>query len=267
MANKFKESFKDELKSLVQAIKTLDFKVTFIFLSIAVIQTISYYYSSRRFFRLNLFQYFADSNYVYFIEYVYWLSSEFIVLFLLPVLLIKLVLKEKVSDYGLKLGDKKTGFFITGLSILIMIPILWVVSSFPSFQDTYPQCEGVRDNWTFFFIYEFCFFLYMTSWEFIWRGYTLFGLKEKFGYYAVLFQMVPFTILHNGKPELETFSAILAGIFLGVLALRTGSFIYGVIIHTSVMFMIDLISTLRYKTQVFGISPDSIFDMLKKLFS
>ena len=104
----------------------------------------------------------------------------------------------------------------------------------------------------------------MTGWEFLWRGYTLFGLKEKFGYYAVLIQTIPFTILHNGKPELETFSAILAGIILGILALRTGSFIYGVIIHTAVMFMIDLISTLRYKTQVFGWDINSFFDLLKK---
>ncbi len=267
MIKKLKDNFKSETKSLVTAIKTLDFKVTFIFISIAVIQTLSYYHSSRRFFRFNLYQYFVNSEHVYFIEYIYWLSSEFIVLFLIPILLIKVVIKEKVCDYGLRLGDKKTGFFVTGAAILIMIPILWIVSSLPSFQNAYPQCDEVRDNWTFFFIYEFCFLLYMTGWEFLWRGYTLFGLKEKFGYYAILFQTVPFTILHNGKPELETFSAILAGVILGILALRTGSIIYGVIIHTTVMFMIDLISTLRYKTQIFGIGPDSIIEMLKKIFN
>jgi hypothetical protein len=54
----------------------------------------------------------------------------------------------------------------------------------------------------------------------------LFGLKEKFGFYAVLIQMIPFVILHNGKPELETFGAIAGGIALGILALRTKSFYY-----------------------------------------
>jgi len=264
---KLKEIVKDESKSLIREIRTLDFKITFIFLSLAVIQTISYYHSSRRFFRFNLYDYFVDYANVYFIEYIFWLSSEFVVLFILPVLLIKFVLKEKITDYGVKLGDKKTGFFITGVSILVMIPVLWFVSSLPSFQNAYPQCDEVRDNWTFFLIYEFCFLLYMTGWEFLWRGYTLFGLKEKFGYYAILIQTIPFTILHNGKPELETFSAILAGIILGILALRTGSFIYGVIIHTAVMFMIDLISTLRYKTQIFGIGPESFLEMIRKLFS
>jgi uncharacterized protein len=264
---KLKETFKSETKSLLQAVKMLDFKITFIFLSIAVIQTLSYYYSSRRFFRFNLYQFFVNSENVYFIEYIYWLSSEFIVLFIIPALLIKFVLKEKITDYGIKFGDKKTGFFITGVSILVMIPILWIVSSFPSFQNAYPQCDEVRNNWTFFFIYEFCFFLYMAAWEFIWRGYTLFGLKEKFGYYTILIQMIPFTILHNGKPELETFSAIIAGLILGILAFRTGSVFYGIIIHTTVMFMIDLISTLRYKSQVFGIGIDSMIDIFKKLLN
>jgi len=260
-----KETIKSETKALLKEIKTIDFKIAFIFLSLAVIQTISYYHSSRRFFRFNLYGYFVDSDNVYFIEYIYWLSSEFIVLFILPALLIKFLLKEKIRNYGVKLGDKKTGLFVTGISLVVMLPILWIVSSMPSFQNAYPQCDEVRDNWTFFLIYEFCFFLYMWGWEFIWRGYTLFGLKEKFGYYAVLIQMLPFTILHNGKPEIETFSAILAGVILGILALRTGSFIYGVIIHSGVMFMIDLISTLRYKTQVFGIGIDSIIDIFKKL--
>jgi membrane protease YdiL (CAAX protease family) len=94
----------------------------------------------------------------------------------------------------------------------------------------------------------------------------LFGLKEKFGYYSVLIQMIPFLILHNGKPAAETFSAILGGIALGILALRTGSFFYGIIIHAGIMFTIDLVSVLRFKAQDFGMGPGSIINILKQLF-
>ncbi|HEY9189221.1 MAG TPA: CPBP family intramembrane glutamic endopeptidase [Ignavibacteria bacterium] len=259
-------NLRDEFSIQKNVFKTLDFKIIFIFVTIAIIQTISYYYSSRRFFRFNLYQFFVDYENIYFIEYIYWLSSEFIVLFIIPILLIKFFLKEKLSNYGIILGDKKIGFSITIISILVMLPILWFVSSLPGFINSYPQCSDVKNNWLLFLIYEFCFFLYMIGWEFVWRGYMLFGLKEKFGYYAIFIQMIPFTILHNGKPELETFSAIIAGIFLGILAIRTGSFWYGVFIHTTVMFSIDLISTIRYKTQVFGIGINSIIEIIKKLF-
>jgi membrane protease YdiL (CAAX protease family) len=102
-----------------------------------------------------------------------------------------------------------------------------------------------KSNWTIFIIYEIGMFTYLFAWEFIWRGFMLFGLEEKFGYYSVFIQMIPFVILHNGKPELETFSAILGGIILGIVALRTRSFIYGVFIHFAIMLSIDLFSTIR----------------------
>jgi membrane protease YdiL (CAAX protease family) len=92
----------------------------------------------------------------------------------------------------------------------------------------------------------------------------LFGLEEKFGYYAVLIQMIPFLILHNGKPAPETFGAILGGIALGILALRTRSIYYCVITHMSVMFSIDLISTLRYRANDFGIGISSLINVLKE---
>lgn len=86
----------------------------------------------------------------------------------------------------------------------------------------------------------------------------LFGLKEKFGYYAVFIQTIPFVILHNGKPAVETFGAIAAGIMLGLLALRTGSIYYGVIIHSAVMINMDLVSVLRYKSGEYGTGINSL---------
>jgi membrane protease YdiL (CAAX protease family) len=105
----------------------------------------------------------------------------------------------------------------------------------------------------------------MFSWEFIWRGYMLFGLKEKFGYYAVLIQMIPFLILHNGKPAPETFGAIIGGLVLGILALRTNSILYCVITHVCVMFSIDIISVLRFKAGDYGIGINSLINILKEI--
>lgn len=87
----------------------------------------------------------------------------------------------------------------------------------------------------------------------------LFGLEKKFGYYAVLIQMIPFVILHNGKPDIETFSSIIGGIALGILALRTRSFIYGVFVHFAIMLFIDLFSTLRTRAE-------AVFEVVSDLF-
>jgi hypothetical protein len=254
---------KEELKKLNEIIKKLDRKVIYIFLSVAILQTFSFYVTSRRFFRLNFFQFFQSNDNVFLIEYLFWFIGDFISYFLFPFLIIRFLFKEKVKDYGVSFGDYKTGIKITIIFLVIMLPLVWVFSSFPEFYKTYPHLSSAKNSWKIFLIFESGMLIYMFSWEFIWRGFMLFGLKEKFGYYAVFIQMLPFLILHNGKPAPETFGAIIAGIALGVLALRTNSILYCVLTHMSVMFSIDLISVLRFKADDYGLGINSLLNIIK----
>ena len=257
---------KKEITSLKNHTKTLDKKVVIIFLSVAVLQTISWYITSRQFFRTNLFENYQFHPQVYLIEYLYWFAGDFITLLILPVLLIRFILKEKLTDYGLRIGDYKAGFRIVLIFLAIMLPIVWFASASDSFSNVYPHLNSTRDSWNVFIIYEIGLLIYMVAWEFIWRGYMLFGLYERFGFYAIFIQMIPFVILHNGKPMLETFGAILAGLALGVLALRTKSIFYCVIAHMGVMFSIDLISTLRFRANDFGVDFSSLLNIIKTIF-
>lgn len=257
---------KFELKKLVKIIKELDKKVIILFISVGILQTIAFYFTSRRFFRENLFQYFQDKADPYLIEYFYWFIGDFFTFLVLGILIIKLLFKENLVDYGFQFGDYKTGFFFTLVFLVVMIIPIWFVSATPAFVQKYPHLQGARLNWDVFFIYETGMLIYMFAWEFIWRGFMLFGLEKKFGYYSVLIQMIPFVILHNGKPFLETFGAIFGGIALGILALRTRSFYYCVIIHIGVMFSIDFISTLRFRANEYGIGIESLLNLVKQLF-
>jgi membrane protease YdiL (CAAX protease family) len=218
------------------------------------------------FFRINLYEAYQFNPQIYLIEYLYWFIGDFVTLFILPVLIIRLFLKEKLYNYGLRIGDYKAGFKITLIFLAIMLPLVWFVSTSDSFANVYPHLNSARDSWNVFIIYEIGLLIYMVAWEFIWRGYMLFGLYEKFGFYAIFIQMIPFVILHNGKPMLETFGAILAGLALGILALRTKSIFYCVLAHMSVMFSIDLISTLRYRADDFGVGFTSLMNIIKTLF-
>jgi membrane protease YdiL (CAAX protease family) len=258
--------FKNELKRLLDIIRSLDKKVIYIFLSVAFLQTFSYYVTSRRFFRYNFFTLFDKTDTVFLIEYLYWFIGDFFSYFIFPLLIIRFLFKEKIKDYGISFGDYKTGIKITLIFVLIMLPLIWVVSSFPEFNKTYPHLSSAKTSWTIFLIFESGMLIYMFSWEFIWRGFMLFGLKEKFGYYAVLIQMLPFLILHNGKPAPETFGAIIAGIALGVLALRTRSILYCVLTHMSIMFSIDLISVLRFKADDYGLGINSFLNIISAIF-
>jgi len=94
----------------------------------------------------------------------------------------------------------------------------------------------------------------------------LFGLEKKFGYYAIFIQMIPFVILHNGKPFIETIGAIPGGIALGLLALRTRSFYYCVVVHLGVMYSIDIISVLRYRANDYGVGLQSLLNIILSIF-
>ncbi len=251
---------------MIEILRGLDRKIIIIFLSVALLQTISWYYASRNFFRLNIFPVYQNDPDVYLYEYLYWFVSDFITLFILSVIIIKFVLRESLKDYGLQVGELKVGIVFSGLFLIVMITVIWFISSTSAFSEKYPHLLSTRNNWESFSAYEIGMLIYMVSWEFIWRGFMLFGLKEKFGYYSVFIQTIPFVILHNGKPILETFGAIAGGIALGVLALRTNSIIYCVITHSGVMFAIDLISTLRYRANDYGVGFDSLFNIIKTIF-
>lgn len=255
-----------DLYKLVASIKKLDKKTLAVFLVIPILTTLSWYYTSRRFFRRNLYDNFSADLNVGLYEFIYWFLGDFLVYFILPVVVIKLVLRRPLREFGLQIGDVSAGLKYTSIFVAFMIPLIWFVSSGEAFKAAYPHLALAKQSWNIFLIYEIGMLLYMFAWEFIWRGFTLFGLEEKLGGYAVMVQMIPFVILHNGKPPLETFSSILGGIALALLALRTRSFIYCVIVHFSVIFSIDFISTLRFQTNDYGIGVNSLINVLSQIF-
>jgi len=237
----------EEFKKLICEIKTLSFKEVYIFISVAIIIFISFTLTNTSFYFRYIGSDILQSR-------IYWLLADGLMMFLIPVISIKFIFKEKLSDFGIKIGDLKFGLSTLILFLIVMLPLVWIVSASESFAETYPPgWRALLHNIPLLIFYEFCVLVYMLGWEFLWRGYMLFGLKEKFGYYAILIQMIPFFILHKGKPELELFGAIFAGIILGIQSLRSNSFVYSWILHWLIMLSIDTISVVRKVNNFYSI--------------
>lgn len=261
-----KISFKNEFNSLLDKLHSLDKNIVTIFITVALLQTISYHFASIKYFYDSGLSSFVSENLVDLYSNLYWFGLDIILIFLIPVLIIQFYFREKLNNYGLIFGDLNFGLKVSMVVILIMAALIWFVSASEDFSLNYPSLKSAKDFSVQFLTYEVALFCYIVAWEFIWRGYMLFGLEKKFGYYAVLIQMIPFVILHNGKPLLEMLGAIPGGIFLGILALRTRSILYGVIIHFSVMFFIDLYSILRHSSGDFGAGIDSLINIFSHIF-
>jgi len=254
-----------EYEKIKTLISSLDKKVVTVLLSVTILQTVSWYYASTKFFAQNFQTYFVNNPDVNLYRFLYWFSSDTIVLLLIPVLIIILLIKEKPSNYGLRTGNFKLGIKTAVIFSVFVLIINLYVSSLSEFDDTYPLLEDILFSWKIFFYYEAALFIYLIAWEFIWRGFLQFGLEEKFGIYAIMVQTLPFVILHNGKPPLETFAAIFGGIILGYLAYRTRSIFYGVLVHFIMLFSLDLFVVLRYQHNDYNLGFNSLLNLFSKL--
>lgn len=265
------DSFKEKslvmrkwISEIVEELKKLDGKIVIILISILVFQAISYYFVSTEFFRLQFENFSNNLSLNSFLENLFWVAGDFCCFFIFPWLIIKFFLNEKLNQYGLLKIQLSKGWKYILILMLIVIVIAWFVTSLESISFTHPLFYNAKTNWNLFFAFEILMLIYIFAWEFLWRGYMLFGLETKFGWYAIFIQTIPFVILHNGKPAIETFSSILGGILLGIIALKTRTFLYGVIMHFSLMFFIDLFSVIRFRANEFGIGLNSFFNIIGK---
>ncbi len=155
----------------------------------------------------------------------------------LPVLVILFLLKDNPLHYGFGLGDYMVWLKYVVVTIIVSVPLLLVASRFSQVYKYYGK--GLD-------YYEFITLTVPTllAWEYLLRGFLLFGLKERFDKASIIIQMVPFVLLHFGKPEIETLSCIITGLWFGWIAYRGKSFWPAFIIHTFINFIISVFTTI-----------------------
>ena len=182
----------------------------------------------------------------------YWVAVILFFYILMPILLIKIVFKEKIAEYGFTIGNLFKDYKIYILFFCIMIPIILFFSTTQSFQNRYPfyrmySGEPLYPN---FWIWQILYFNQFIAVEFFFRGFLVHGLKRQFGYYSVFIMTIPYCMIHFGKPFPETIAAIIAGIVLGTLSLKSRTIWMGVMIHYTVALSMDL-SALWQKGYIF----------------
>lgn len=162
--------------------------------------------------------------------------------FVVPALAVKVFFKEALSDYGLKFKGAFKEYRLYLLMLCIMVPLVTFFSGTASFQAKYPFYDLMPGEKLYpnFWIWEGMYFLQFFALEFFFRGFMVHGLKRRFGIYSILLMMIPYCMIHFGKPLPETLAAIAAGIILGLLSYKTRSILLGVAIHYSVGLMMDM---------------------------
>lgn len=163
---------------------------------------------------------------------VYTFVNCFVLLGVIPAMIVKLVFGENLADYGVQWGIR----WRTARSFLMFAPV-FVVAGYlgahsPNVTDVYPIDRGAGDSAGRFVLHVATYvFLYM-GFEFHYRGFVQFGLRESLGEVnAVLVQVATSVLIHLGKPAGETFGSLLCGILWGIIAFRTRSILSGMLQH------------------------------------
>jgi membrane protease YdiL (CAAX protease family) len=137
-----------------------------------------------------------------------------------------LVLRLNPLDTGLRLGDYRRWRVHVLAACAVALAAVLIGARFESVGAYYeprsvtPLARYIAERIVIIFAIEYMY-----------RGFLLFGLRKDYGEAAILVQMIPFALLHAGKPEIETIGCILTGLYFGYVAYRTGSMWPVFIIH------------------------------------
>lgn len=164
----------------------------------------------------------------------------FVLWALVPAVLSWRLLGRRLRDDGVSLGDARFGLKTVAVVAPLLVPAIYVAALDPAFQAEYPLTKLAGLNVGTFVLWQACRLVYYAAWEYFFRGFLLFPMRERFGDFpAIAWQTVPSTIIHVGKPEGEMLSALVAGVLLGALALRTRSILYPFLLHWFAGLLMD----------------------------
>ena len=170
-----------------------------------------------------------------------------VLLVLVPVLAIRFVLKEPLADFGLCLGDWRFGLKYVGLVALVMAPFLYIGAGDPELQAEYPlpRLAYGLTPWNPL-LWELTYVVYYVGWELSFRGVLQLGMEKRLGpVLAMLLQLLPSALIHMRKPFGETLSAIPGAFLMGIVAWRSRSILYAILLHWAIGAMTDLFCWMR----------------------
>lgn len=234
-----------------------DYRPALCLLLCAAILTIQEYYGGRAFYDSALkpsFQAWEEAGhrwiklakYDQLYGYTWWALSRIFGYVLVPITVWKLCFrKDRILDYGLRVKGIFEHLWIYGVLLAIVVPVMFIVSQQPDFGNYYPFYKLSSRSWFDFLAWEVMYYAQFFALEFFFRGWMVGALRRSMGASAIFVMSLPYCMIHYGKPYLEAHGAIVAGVVLGTLSMRTRSIYAGFLLHVSVAAGMDILSLFK----------------------
>ncbi len=162
--------------------------------------------------------------------------------------------RDRLADFGLRGAGFLSHAWIYALCVAIMVPVLYLVSCQSDFVNYYPMYKQAGRSWLDFVVWELLYIGQFFTLEIFFRGFWLRAMRT-FGAGAIWSMVVPYCMIHYGKPYLEACGAMVAGVVLGSLAMRTRSIYAGFLVHGTVAILMDVLALYRRHALPTALTP------------
>ncbi len=177
-------------------------------------------------------------------ELLFWACGSLVTYVVIPGLVVRVAFRERIRSYGLRVRGIWPSSWVYLVMFAAMIAPLAYFSTTAAFQAKYPFYNPAPGEplWPRPCVWECFYIMQFFALEFFFRGFMVQGLRRRFGFYAIFVMMVPYCMIHFGKPLPETCGAIGAGIVLGFMSLKTRSIWLGAGLHVAVAMTMDFLA-------------------------
>lgn len=219
-----------------------------------VVLTLQEYYGGRQFFHTMLrpelselsreaWPWLRFDRYSDLYAYGWWCLARAVGYVVVPFAAWKLLFpRDSLLDMGLRTRGFVQHLWIYGVCLAIVVPVMLLVAQQPDFGSYYPFYKQSSRSLFDLFAWEAMYWVQFFALELFFRGWMVGALKRTMGASAIFVMALPYCMIHYGKPYLEAHGAIVAGVVLGSLAMRTRSIYAGFLLHVTVAVSMDLLS-------------------------
>lgn len=177
--------------------------------------------------------------------YAWWSGVHLLGYLVIPALVIRTLLKARVVDMGWRWGETHRHWLGYVLLVSPILCFVYLVSLGQDFVHHYPFYDQASRSWADLLAWECLYIVQFICLEFFFRGFMLTALRPALGANAIWVMCVPYLMIHFPKLWLEATGAILFGLFLGLLAMRSRSIWGGVAVHITIALAMDFAALAR----------------------
>lgn len=176
--------------------------------------------------------------------HAYWSLTRVLAWAVLPMIVLKLA-GRRVRDHGLGWGKTTEHAPLYFLCVAVVLPLVFIVANERDFSSYYPFYAHAGRSVADLVLWEIVYAGQFFAVEFLFRGFLVESGRRSLGSHAIFAMVVPYVMIHYGKPVAETFGAIIAGVVLGTLAMRSRSIWAGFFVHETVAIAMDIAALMQ----------------------